>query len=102
MGVDWLGCDYCGETFPDCGDFVECGCGNKWCDRVCAEGDGYEHNKLTTEDANEYEYEKSCVYCRGEKFEDSELLEYCLELLGFSKEELIKRYKNSYGMKEDK
>ena len=43
MGVDWLSCDNCGDTFPDCGDFVSChcDCSSRWCDERCAEGHGH-------------------------------------------------------------
>lgn len=37
MGVDWYSCRNCGDTFPDCGDFVSCECGEHWCDYDCAE-----------------------------------------------------------------
>lgn len=48
MGVEYYTCNYCGETFSDCGDFVGCECGTKWCDDECAEADGYisEHCSL--------------------------------------------------------
>lgn len=43
MGVDWLSCNRCGSTFPDCGDFVRCSddCYKEWCSEQCAEADGY-------------------------------------------------------------
>lgn len=43
MGVDWLSCYRCGETFPDCGDFVSCNddCCKTWCCYECAEEDGF-------------------------------------------------------------
>ena len=43
MGVDWLSCNWCGETFPDCGDFVNCNddCYKVWCCEKCAKEDGY-------------------------------------------------------------
>ena len=28
MGVDFYSCHYCEETFPDCGSYVSCECGN--------------------------------------------------------------------------
>ena len=48
MGVEFYTCNYCGETFSDCGGFVGCECGIKWCDDECAEADGYisEHCSL--------------------------------------------------------
>lgn len=43
MGVDWLSCERCGETFPDCGDFVSCNddCYKVWCCDECAKEDGF-------------------------------------------------------------
>lgn len=107
MGVDWLTCRNCEDTFSDCGHFVGCDCGNKWCTDDCAEADGYktESCKLgyDTED-NECEkscyncdefLEKSCKYCREEDFEDYELLKFALNKLGISRENLIEMYKEN-------
>ncbi|WP_206459348.1 hypothetical protein [Anaerovorax sp. IOR16] len=108
MGVDFLVCRNCGETFPDCGNFVRCECGNSWCDEYCAEQDGfvYESCKLGFEPNSEqcqakyysdtcrYHIMTSCSYCRNEKFEDSELLDYALKLLNKTKENLIAEYQN--------
>lgn len=86
MGVDWYSCRNCGDTFPDCGDFVSCECGEHWCDYDCAEANGFERD----EDDN-----TSCNYCREEDFEDSTLLEFALKLLNKNRQELIKDYKNN-------
>ena len=86
MGVDWYSCKYCGETFPDCGDFVSCECGEHWCDYDCAEADGFERDENDN---------TSCNYCREEDFEDSTLLELALKLLNKNRQELIKDYKNN-------
>lgn len=91
------------------------GCGRAWCSDFCAEQDGYVrcHCKLE-KDINSHEgycedgcdkyndeydscssvncehyIEASCSYCRGEMFEDEELLDYALKLLNMSKEQLI-------------
>lgn len=45
MGVDFLSCKSCGETFPDCGHFVGCECGEHWCCEDCAESDGFQHEE---------------------------------------------------------
>lgn len=115
MGVEFYTCNYCGETFSDCGGFVGCECGTKWCDDECAEADGYisEHCNLHP-DLDDYDlmydYRKnhcdydscykcehyvkaSCKYCRQEDFDDGVLLEYALHLLNMSREEVINRYK---------
>lgn len=86
MSVDYYSCNYCGETFPDCGDYVSCeGCGNCWCSEECAEEQGF---RIDVD--NDEEYSTSCNFCRGEDYEDYELLEKALELLKISREDLIK------------
>lgn len=108
MGVDWLTCRNCGETFPDCGHFVNCECGEHWCSEECAETDGFEeeHCKLgksKDDDCDleiscwrcENNVERSCKYCREEDFSDEVLLTYTLNLLNLSREQLIEKYKFS-------
>ena len=89
MGVDFYPCNYCGETFCDCGDFERCECGVKWCSLECAEKEGY-----TTEIKGKWG-EGSCNFCREEDFEDSILLDFALSLLEESRMELIEQYKQS-------
>jgi hypothetical protein len=107
MGVDWLGCRNCGETFPDCGDFTSCECGEHWCCDECAEEDGYKRSSCKLGyDIEDNECEKSCYdcddfmetsckYCREEDFEDYELLEFALKALNMSRNDLIEAYKLS-------
>lgn len=109
MGVDWLSCNNCGETFPDCGDFVSCECGERWCCDECAEEDGYrkascklgydEYDNECEEDycsdSCEHYISQSCKYCREEDFEDYELLEFALKNLGISRDRLIELYKKN-------
>ena len=89
MGVDWYACEKCGETFPDCGDFVRCECGVKWCSDECAEEDGYKY----TYDEEENIEERSCKFCREEDFTDTELLEFILILDSVTRKELVEMYK---------
>lgn len=89
MGVDFYPCNSCGETFCDCGVYVGCDCGNKWCDTECAEEEGYQYNEETRD--------SSCSYCRKEDFEDSELLRYVLRKSGITREEIISEYKKDNG-----
>lgn len=121
MGVDWYACKNCENTFPDCGDYVYCECGEHWCSDECASADGYiaEDCKLGCEVQEQYlQYdgdevckgikdesgevncfgcsnyiEESCGYCRKEVFEDGELLEKALLLLEMTREELVKKMK---------
>lgn len=113
MSVDYLVCENCGDTFPDCGYYVTCeGCGTDWCSDECAQEDGFvrEHcskysylnNRDLMEEYREeycnFEYcteceyynPESCKYCRKEDYEDYVLLDKALELLGMSREELVK------------
>lgn len=96
MGVDWLSCKNCGNTFPDCGDFVGCECGEHWCCDDCAEAEGfrYEEDGFTPPNSK-WEQETSCDFCREEDFEDYELLCYALKKLNMSREELIEDYKKN-------
>lgn len=88
MGVDFYACDQCGDTFPDCGDYVSCDCGRKWCDHDCAEADGFEEIEECEDDCDECELEccindqdrKSCRYCREEDYDDYELLQHVLSV----------------------
>jgi hypothetical protein len=112
MGVDFLVCNYCEETFPDCGYFVRCeGCGTEWCSNECAEKDGYKAEHCTkypeldnydlmddyrAEHCNykycydcEYYAPDSCNYCRGEDYANETLLSKALELLNMTREDLV-------------
>lgn len=114
FGVDWIPCNKCGETFPDCGDFVYCDCGIYWCCDECAEEEGYEikncekwdHNKDSDEnydkvckkcekrvDCNCEGEVKSCKYCRKEDFEDTTLFEFLLSKENKSREDIVNEYK---------
>ncbi len=86
MSVDFLVCTNCGETFPDCGYYISCKCGNCWCSDECASEDGFEDNNEDDEDKDEDEI--SCSFCRNEKFTDKELLAYAVEKLRTTIEEL--------------
>lgn len=114
MGVDFMVCNNCGETFPDCGDYVYCdGCGTRWCSDDCAEEEGYDFAEESCglygdiSDVNkdsiqcQYKFENgycgyrcehkiiaTCGYCRSEIFEDSQILNKALELLGKKRSEI--------------
>jgi hypothetical protein len=96
MGVDFKVCKFCGETFPDCGDFVGCECGAKWCCDGCAEADGFQYEEEGfTPSGEDWEQETSCNFCRGEDCEDWELLSFALERLGVTRNNLVKMFKES-------
>lgn len=93
MGVDFFPCDYCGESICDCGSYERCECGRRWCDRKCAEKDGY------MSDSDGYGDEPdglisgpSCKFCRLEDAEDSKLLRYLLCRYNLTREQVVKDY----------
>lgn len=95
MGVDWIACHRCEETFPDCGSYVYCEpCGTHWCSDYCATEDGYKREKWEDEDG--YEYDSSCKYCRQEDFTDTQLLEYVMKNATVSREKLVEYCKSNY------
>ncbi|MCC0645356.1 hypothetical protein KGF41_13905 [Clostridioides sp. ZZV14-6150] len=114
MSVDFYNCTACGEIFCDCGDFIGCDCGKKWCSEECANDDGFKKEqcklKINMYDDKEKKNhncpiwcydcvnytENTCNYCSGEIIEDYELLNFALKLLNIeSKDELTKKYKES-------
>ena len=113
----YCGNSFCdGYGSPVCEE-MSGGCGRKWCSDECAKEDGHieEHCKLGRKvvhgypESEEYKCDlalkgrdgylsceecegyvpESCSYCRNEAFEDSELLEFALQGLDMSKEDLI-------------
>jgi len=114
MGIDYIACNNCGRTFPDCGSYIICeNCSTEWCSDECAEEDGYipEHcskypelderylmDEYREDHCNyddcyscEYYAPDSCKYCRHEDYDDETLLEKALELLGMSREDLVEK-----------
>jgi hypothetical protein len=79
VGVEFLSCARCDETFPDCGHYVTCyqdhgdHCSRSWCSHECAELDGFQVNEESVDD------ETSCNYCRGENAEDGELFRFLMK-----------------------
>lgn len=98
MGVDYYSCKNCGETFPDCGDYVGCECGKHWCSDECAEVDGFQEEEDGFQPVDsQWEQETSCQFCRKEDFEDSELLTLALELLKITREDLVAMFSRQNG-----
>jgi len=97
MSVRFFDCAVCGTSVCDAGDYVSCDCGREWCDYECASVDGFEEQEdyYDEEDEEYYECEEgsTCKYCRKEDFEDSELLEFAIEMYGTTRETLIQEYK---------
>ena len=93
MSVDFFDCRVCGQSVCECGHFVCCDCGEKWCSEECAESEGY--NDTTYEKDNIHHY-GSCNFCRNEDHEDRTLLNYALSLLDKDRQELVKMYNESH------
>ena len=116
MGASYYTCHNCGYTFSDYGEFISCEeCGTRWCCEECAEEEGFveghctKYNVFGYRDLDderrirncekkycsdcEFYVPDSCKFCRKEDYEDYELLNKALELLGMNREDLIKRMK---------
>jgi hypothetical protein len=65
MSVDFSYCHECGETYCECGHYVSCECGEKWCSDDCATSNGYREGDFYVED-EKYTQGCSCSHCRGE------------------------------------
>lgn len=101
MGVDFLICRNCSETFADCGYWTDCNwkCVDKyntvWCSDECAKKDGFKHTEFEEdEDVDDYDEDEdgSCVYCRKENATDKDLFKFALKKLKMSKSKLKKEY----------
>ncbi|EML6324883.1 hypothetical protein QCQ60_005227 [Bacillus cereus] len=92
MGVDYYVCKSCEDTFCDCGYFVSCICGYRWCCDECAENDGVA-GEIDEETGDVLDDSNTCKFCRNEDFTDWELFKFARALLGKSREELVELYK---------
>lgn len=80
----WAICNKCGLIFQTKQEHITCGCNRKWCCDRCATYDGY----IEEEDS------LSCNYCRGEDYDDEELLVEALKLLKMTRRVLIDKINN--------
>lgn len=97
MGVDFYICHACKGTFPDCGEYVCCeGCGIHWCSDGCAYDEGYAHATVIEDDI-EVDY-SSCYFCRRERVEDEELLEWLLVRVGMTRKQAEKELLSTGGI----
>ena len=71
MSVDFYVCEYCGETFCDCGPHIFCvDCCRMFCCQECAE---CEYDEL-----GNY---ANCRYCKGDDATLDEVFEFAVDLL---------------------
>lgn len=92
MGVDFWACRNCGETFPDCGYYTGCSCGEVWCCESCAKADGFAE-EIDEETDEVIDDSGTCNFCREEDFKDCELLNHALDLLKMERNDLIYSFK---------
>lgn len=94
MGVDFFACDECGETFADCGPFARCeSCDQKLCPSCMSHfGVSGGMADMDDEDYSEDDYDQ-CPFCSLDAVSDKTLLEFALEKLRATKEELVAEFK---------
>lgn len=105
MGVDFYVCAGCKDTYPDCSSrCVSCdedlgGCGKSFCGPDCAKLQNWDKEPLPTykerRDLSQEVLEAlwcSCVHCRGELLDSDNLLEYALDLLGLTREQIKSQF----------
>lgn len=85
MSVDFFDCQQCGETVCECGHFIHCGCGEKWCSERCAKIDGWKY------DEDNFQV---CNYCQEKDIHDNELVGLLLKYLKWTREEAIEFFKD--------
>jgi hypothetical protein len=83
MGVDFYSCTLCGYGFPDCGDYVRCDCGRRFCSDECADM-AYDEND-----------EGSCIICQKENADDSTLFNFLLTHYKLTREDVMKMWQNT-------
>lgn len=87
MGVEFFSCCACEETYPDCGYYFSCDCGQSYCGNMCGEW------KIDEKGNN------TCKICRKEYQVEWVLLNFLLEKFNLSREEITKMYFGSIGEK---
>jgi hypothetical protein len=86
MGVDFYACDICGEVFADCGDYVSCECGGRFCSNDCAHMD----YGLYDDDGEDIgDGPGTCVLCREEEATDIDLISFLLNRCKLTREEAV-------------
>lgn len=91
ISVDVGVCTHCGKVFKEDSEdtFICDKCGKVWCSEECAIADGLDINY----DGDPFQLGYSCKFCRGNNFEDKELLEFMTAAIGVSRDDLVYFYK---------
>lgn len=88
MGVDWYACSNCNETYPDCSYYFTCSaCERNFCSDKCG------GREVTEPSDKKWEEGTSCVFCRGDVVDDSELVVFLLGRLNMTRDEAIELWK---------
>lgn len=90
MGVDFYTCANCKNTFPDCGSYFRCECGEVFCSTKCGQRDDGEPEDETIEDWEEC---ITCMFCRFENVPDHQMVEFLLKKLNLTHEEAVVMFK---------
>jgi len=94
MGIDFYACDNCGETFPDCGDYFRCDCGDKFCSTECGDSKVVEPASSDDEDDDSYREEvTTCMHCRLESATSYDLLLFILAKFNMTYDQAMDLYK---------
>jgi len=80
----WSVCNRCGLIFQTKREHDICDCDREWCCYRCSSYDGYVENGDLS----------SCNYCRGEDYDDEELLAEALKILEMTRKQLIDKITN--------
>jgi len=88
MGVVFKICAACNETFPDCGPYFSCGCGERFCSPECGGGRQYlpldkEQLEISPDPAS-WDDNTSCIFCRFEQAHTRDILAFLLNHVGMT------------------
>lgn len=86
MGVDFYTCAFCQRTFPDCGPYFNCFCGEHFCTPACG------GRQYIDPEAGVEEY-TSCVLCRVEEVTNRDMLTFLLKHFNLTYDEAFELYK---------
>lgn len=94
MGVEFLICRICNDTFPDCGEFSHCaGCRKNFC-KYCAKDFVFE--SYEEPEKGEPVPEVTCPVCTMQHISDKELLAFVIETkLGVTRDSLEADYRSA-------
>jgi|SRR6185369_15402067 len=94
MGVDFYTCANCERTFPDCGPYFSCWCGEHFCSKTCGGRQVVEEE--SDEDVPDDEYREevtSCILCRKESVTDRDMVRFLLKKLSLTYDQAIQMFR---------